>query len=155
MSKPAIALKIVYTSIVVAILIGAIVVSYILKEKLQLFSIGVAEIGLYGSIVFCFLLFQQFFSILNNYSWIPFLAEKANQTPKVGLQVVGYREDKKLFKVCLDSIKNQDYPNLNQVIVGIDGNEETDLIMETIFREVFPEGRTVRLDKVFEEMDFE
>jgi hypothetical protein len=85
--------------------------------------------------------------------WIPFLAEKSHVTPKVGLQVVGYREDKRLFKVCLDSIKNQDYPNLNQVIVGIDGNEETDLIMETIFKEVFPEGKTVRLDKVFDEID--
>ncbi len=117
-----ISLKIFYTAIVVAILIGAIVVSYILKEKLHLFSIGVAQIGLYGIIVFCFLLFQQLFSILNNYKWIPFLVKKSDQTPKVGLQVVGYREDKKLFKVCLDSLKNQDYPNINQIIVGIDGN---------------------------------
>jgi hypothetical protein len=74
-------------------------------------------------------LIQQIFSLLNNYKWIPSLVEKADKTPLVGLQVVGYREDKKLFKVCLDSIKKQNYPNLNQVIVGIDGNEETDLVM--------------------------
>jgi cellulose synthase/poly-beta-1,6-N-acetylglucosamine synthase-like glycosyltransferase len=123
MDKSIIALRITYTLLVVSILIGAIVVSYIMKGKLHLFSIGIAEIGLYGAIIFAFLLLQQLFSILNNYKWIPSLIEKSDKTPKVGLQVVGYREDKKLFKVCLDSIKKQDYPNLNQVIVGIDGNE--------------------------------
>jgi cellulose synthase/poly-beta-1,6-N-acetylglucosamine synthase-like glycosyltransferase len=123
MNKPAIVLKITYTVIVVAILIGAIVIAYILKGKLQLFSIGVAEIGLYGAIIFSFLLLQQVFSVLNNYKWIPFLISKADKAPKVGLQVVGYREDKRLFKVCLDSIKKQDYTNLNQIIVGIDGND--------------------------------
>jgi len=53
----------------------------------------------------------------------------------------------------LDSLKNQDYPNLNQIIVGIDGNEETDLSMESIFKEVFPIGRVLRLDTLFEDMD--
>jgi len=123
MNKPAIIIKTTYTIFVVALLIGAIVVAYIMKGKLHLFSIGIAEIGLYGAIIFAFLLFQQLFSILNNYKWIPSLIEKSDKTPKVGLQVVGYREDKKLFKVCLDSIKKQDYKNLHQIIVGIDGNE--------------------------------
>jgi hypothetical protein len=41
-SKPAIALKIGYTITVVSILIGAIVIAYILKGKLHLFSIGIA-----------------------------------------------------------------------------------------------------------------
>jgi cellulose synthase/poly-beta-1,6-N-acetylglucosamine synthase-like glycosyltransferase len=120
--KSIIAVRIMYTFLVVTILIGAIIVAYIMKGKLHLFSIGVAEIGLYGAIIFSFLLLQQFFSILNNYRWIPSLIKKADKTPKVGLQVVGYREDKKLFKVCLESIKKQKYENLNQVIVGIDGN---------------------------------
>jgi cellulose synthase/poly-beta-1,6-N-acetylglucosamine synthase-like glycosyltransferase len=143
--KSIIAIRIAYTLLIVSILIGAIVIAYIMKGKLHLFSIGIAEIGLYGAIIFSFLILQQIFSILNNYKWIPSLIKKADKTPKVGLQVVGYREDKKLFKVCLDSIKKQDYPNLNQIIVGIDGNEETDLIMESVFKEVFPFGRILRL----------
>jgi hypothetical protein len=107
--KSIIAVRIMYTFLVVSILIGAIIVAYIFKGKLHLFSIGVAEIGLYGAIIFSFLLLQQFFSILNNYKWIPSLIKKADKTPKVGLQVVGYREDKKLFKVCLESLKKQNY----------------------------------------------
>lgn len=91
MTKSFTALKIAYTLLVVTILIGAIIISYILKEKLHLFSIGVAQIGFYGAIIFSFLLLQQLFSLLNNYKWIPFLTQKSNRTPKVGLQVVGYR----------------------------------------------------------------
>jgi cellulose synthase/poly-beta-1,6-N-acetylglucosamine synthase-like glycosyltransferase len=123
MNKPTIILKIAYTCTVVSILIGVITTSYISKGKFHLFSIGITEIGLYGAIIFFFLLLQQTFSILNNNKWIPLLIKKADKVPKIGLQVVGYREDKKLFKTCLDSIKKQDYPNLNQIIVGIDGNE--------------------------------
>ena len=57
-SKPIIALRIAYTLLVVSILIGAIVVSYIMKGKLHLFSIGISEIRLYEAIIFDFLLLQ-------------------------------------------------------------------------------------------------
>jgi len=72
-SKPVIVIKTIYTLFVAALLIGAIVVAYVLRGKIRIFSIGVAEIGLYGAIIMVFLLFQQLFSILNNYKWIPSL----------------------------------------------------------------------------------
>jgi len=122
MSKLQVAIKIIYTFIIVSVLIGTVIVAFIMKGKLQLMSIGFADIGVYGVIILSFLIAQQTLSILNNHSWIPYLCEKSDKTPKVGLQVVGYREDSKLFRACLTSLSKQNYANLEQIIVGIDGN---------------------------------
>jgi hypothetical protein len=91
MNKFQICIKIIYTFLIVTLLIGAVVFAFVMKGQLKLFSIGFADIGVYGAIIFSFLIVQQILSILNNYSWIPFLCQKSNRTPKVGLQVVGYR----------------------------------------------------------------
>jgi hypothetical protein len=91
MNKVQITIKIIYTFIIVAILIGAVIFAFIMKGKFQLINVGFADIGMYGAIILSFLIVQQVLSILNNCSWIPFLCEKSDKTPKVGLQVVGYR----------------------------------------------------------------
>lgn len=47
----------------------------------------------------------------------------------------------------------QEYESVERIIVGIDGNEEKDQLMEQAFTTVFPEGLTVRLDKMYQDMD--
>jgi len=73
MSKPAKVIITIFTLFVVALLIGTIITAYELKGNVNIFNIGVAEIGLCGVIIIIFLLFQQLFSILSNYKSIPSL----------------------------------------------------------------------------------
>lgn len=47
---------------------------------------------------------------------------KSNASPKTNIQVVGYREDLNLFRSCLTSLSMQQYKELGQILVGIDGN---------------------------------
>jgi hypothetical protein len=42
MNKPMIALKITYTLLLCALLIGAIVVAYVMRGKIRIFTIGIA-----------------------------------------------------------------------------------------------------------------
>lgn len=58
-----------------------------------------------------------------------------------------------MFRGCLVSLANSDYAGLERIIIGIDGNEEKDLIMESIFRAVFPDGLAVRLDKMYQDLN--
>lgn len=84
-------LRIIFTACICIALIGIVLASYILKEKWHIADIGFAYLGVYGIILISFLLLQQIFSLLNNKQWIPKLASNSVNTPKVGLQVVGYR----------------------------------------------------------------
>jgi len=145
--------KIIFTALMVAAMFGILLASYILKNKWHVASLGFGLLGAYGIILIAFLLIQQIISLLNNYQWIPKLASKSTNTPKVGIQVVGYREDPVLFRRCLISLAGQEYQNVDRIIVGIDGNEEKDLLMEQSFKYVFPEGLVVHLDKMFVDMD--
>lgn len=78
-----------------------------MKGKWSIVSMGFADIGAYGAVIFSFLLFQQLFSLLNNNVWIPQLLMKSNAIPKTNIQVVGYREDLNLFRSCLTSLSQQ------------------------------------------------
>lgn len=145
--------KIAFTTLVCAAMMGVLLASYILKNDWHVADLGFGFLGAYGIILLAFLLIQQIVSLLNNYQWIPKLAGMSTNTPKVGVQVVGYREDPVLFRRCLISLCGQEYTNIDRIIVGIDGNEEKDLLMEQSFKYVFPEGLVVRLDKMFVDMD--
>lgn len=74
-------LKIIYTLIIVIVLIGLVIVAFIMKGKWNLLSMGFADIGVYGVVIFSFLFFQQLFSLLNNNWWIPKLVKKSNANP--------------------------------------------------------------------------
>lgn len=127
--------------------------SFILKGQLHIANLGFAYLGVYGVILLTFLIAQQIISLLNNRYWIPKVISNSVGAPRVGLQVVGYREDPALFRGCLISLSKQDYKNIARIIVGIDGNEEKDQLMEQAFTTVFPEGLTIRLDKMYQDMD--
>jgi hypothetical protein len=114
--------KIVYTSIIVALLIGVIIASYSMKGAWKVINIGFADIGAYGLIIFTFLIIQQIVSILNNNCWIPKITALADRLPKVGLQIVGYREDENLFRSSLITLSQQSYENIGKLIIGIDGH---------------------------------
>ncbi|KAJ3160255.1 Hyaluronan synthase 3 [Geranomyces variabilis] len=58
-------------------------------------------------------------------------------TVQVGLLLVGYREDPTLFKECLGSLLLNNYPNVRQLIIMIDGDEKEDLYMGDLFLDVF------------------
>ena len=115
-------LRIIFTVTGCIAFIGIILASYIIKEQWHLVNIGFAYVGVYGVILLAFLLVQQAFSLINNRWWVPKLIELSKNTPKVGVQVVGYREDPALFRGCLLSLAKQDYEGIDRVVVGIDGN---------------------------------
>lgn len=129
MNKTTKILRVVFTIVICLALVGILIASYILKEKWHVAEIGFAYLGVYGVILIAFLLVQQILSLLNNRYWIPKLNSKSVNTPKVGIQVVGYREDPVLFRGCLVSLANTEYLGLERLVVGIDGNEEKDLLM--------------------------
>jgi hypothetical protein len=91
MGKCLTGVKILYTTLVVAALIGVIIAAYIMKGKWNIFSLDFAHVGVYGIVIFTFLIVQQIFSILNNNYWIPKVVSKANSKGRAGIQVVGYR----------------------------------------------------------------
>lgn len=57
--------------------------------------------------------------------------------PEVAINVVGYREDPAYFRQCLESVKHLEYSNIRHVAVVVDGNEEDDMYMADIAKEVF------------------
>ncbi|GAA5809609.1 hypothetical protein MFLAVUS_003020 [Mucor flavus] len=67
---------------------------------------------------------------------------------KLGLAVVGYREEPELFTQCLQSVKSLNYPDPFKIVVVIDGDEEEDREMATSFRTVFPDCPIVSLPQL-------
>lgn len=128
-------------------LIGAMIVAYILGWRL--FPVGIATVGLYGVIILAYMILQLVLSALNRFWLVPRMIKKYQQTvalqSSVGVQVVGYREDPKLFQGCLESVKKLCYSNIKRIVVVIDGDQEEDYEMQKVFQNVFPEGVTVRL----------
>ena len=102
-------LRIIFTLAVCLVLVGVVLAAYIMKGQWHVANIGFAYLGVYGVILICFLIVQQILSLLNNNHWIPKLISKSVNTPKVGIQVVGYREDPALFRGCLVSLAKQEY----------------------------------------------
>ena len=82
---------------------------------------------------------QFVFALIHNRYTVP-----STVTPKpYGVQVTGWKEDPKLFKACLQSIKVQTYqPSI--VTFCSDGNSADDEYMVDIFKEVFCDAHIVR-----------
>lgn len=59
--------------------------------------------------------------------------------PMIAFNIVGYRENAEYWRKCLSSIRQIDYPSerISGVFAFVDGNEQEDEYMETIFDEVF------------------
>ncbi|KAG1144465.1 hypothetical protein G6F37_008814 [Rhizopus arrhizus] len=63
---------------------------------------------------------------------------KQRQMTKMGLAVVGYREEPGLFAQCLESIKELKYPDPFKIIVVVDGDAKDDQEMASVFQKTFP-----------------
>lgn len=57
--------------------------------------------------------------------------------PPVSVHVVGYREDPNYFRSCLESVRRLSYKNLKHIVIVVDGNDEGDVYMADIAKEVF------------------
>ncbi|GAA5801725.1 hypothetical protein HPULCUR_007177 [Helicostylum pulchrum] len=67
---------------------------------------------------------------------------------KLGLAVVGYREEPRLFTQCLQSVKSLNYPDPFKIVVVIDGDEEEDKEMAASFQTVFPDCPVLSLPQL-------
>ncbi|KAI8092261.1 nucleotide-diphospho-sugar transferase [Gilbertella persicaria] len=66
--------------------------------------------------------------------------EQGRPATRMGLAVVGYREEPELFMQCLESVKNLNYPDPFKVIVVIDGDAPDDKEMAVLFQKTFPQS---------------
>jgi hyaluronan synthase len=96
------------------------------------------SVSVYGIFIALYFLIQTCTALLNRRNIERTDASKTNAT--VTILVVGYREDRDYWKKCLESIKNQEYPWIQRVILSIDGNEPEDQYMADIAHEVFGGG---------------
>lgn len=81
---------------------------------------------------------QLIFSYLNRLEIEKICKEPKASDKMYNILIVGYREDKELFRKCLLSHKRHLFnPTIKRIIVVVDGNEEDDLYMADIFTEVF------------------
>lgn len=78
------------------------------------------------------------------------IQSKENTRPatKIGLAVVGYREEPTLFTQCLESVQMLKYPDPFKIVVVIDGDEEADREMAMVFKKVFPNCPVVGLPEL-------
>jgi len=72
-----------------------------------------------------------------NYLSMKSLTIGQDGAPDVVLMVVGYRENPDYWRACLESIRTIDYPSIRGVHAFVDGDEEEDRYMTTIFNDVF------------------
>lgn len=77
---------------------------------------------------------------------------------RVGVIVVGYKEDPFMFQKCLESIRDSGYTNIARRICIIDGTDDDDMYMADIYSELF-QSDIIKLDylmgdKRHEEIDF-
>lgn len=87
------------------------------------------------------------------------LEKNTRLATKMGLAVVGYREEPQLFTQCLKSVQSLNYPDPFKIVVVIDGDEDADREMANVFQTVFPGCPVVGLPElpsmVFQRMEKE
>ncbi|KAI8369604.1 nucleotide-diphospho-sugar transferase [Radiomyces spectabilis] len=158
-------IKILYSVAVSGIFVIPAIIGYALH--LRVASQQIWALGAYGTVVFSFIALQLLFATLNRIS-IFYRSKKAQRivarppiqenmpepkpldadtryATKIGLAVVGYREEPTLFAHCLESIQGLEYPENIKVVVVIDGDAPQDSEMASIFQKVFPDAPIVVL----------
>ncbi|KAI8977868.1 nucleotide-diphospho-sugar transferase [Pilobolus umbonatus] len=155
--------RILYSVTVSGVFVVPALVGYI--YRLQLLKKSFWVLGLYGVIVISFVFLQLLFATLNRIMVYHYKKHSPKIVPNkkiseklddkaiamedappedgrpataMGLAVVGYREEPGLFTNCLESVKQLEYPDPFKIVVVIDGNEEDDHEMASIFQKVFP-----------------
>ena len=129
-----------WSVIILLFFVCPVVISFVFNWSFK----EIPEISINAYILWNFLHFglQALFCILN-YRWINKLEIKEDQK-KVGLQMVGWREDPKLFRAALESIKT--LHGYKQFVFVSDGNEKEDLYLQAEFLSVFQNAHICSVD---------
>ena len=100
--------------------------------------------GLYGAIILLHMSMQLIFASANRIRDRRVLSKPLDRYPWVGIQISCFQEDPTYLRLCLESLRDLDYPRHRlKLMLCIDGNTDNDLYMKDIFKEVFPEGSVV------------
>ncbi|CAO3614735.1 unnamed protein product [Cunninghamella blakesleeana] len=200
-------LKVIYSIIISLIFVAPAIVGYALH--LQITRITFWALGVYGTIVFIFVILQLIFAtcnrwmvhhyhkklpdpissyktdIYNNHeknepiniesidnnnnnkrnekNFLKSSSSSSSSTPppssttrrkasKLGLAVVGYREEPGLFAACLESIQKLEYPDPITLVVVVDGDEPEDKEMAMIFQKCFPNQEVITLPHLISDL---
>lgn len=101
--------------------------------------------GVYGSIALFHLFLQSIFAFANKLKNIRILRKPLKKIPKIGIQISCYKEDPNYLRLCLQSLKDLNYPKDKiKIMLCIDGNKDEDMYMSAIFEEVFEFGKVFR-----------
>ncbi|KAI8072820.1 nucleotide-diphospho-sugar transferase [Gongronella butleri] len=160
-------LKVAYSTLISCIFVLPAIVGYALRFQVTKISFWV--LGLYGTIVLAFIVLQLVFATLNRVlvrrwrrraptpvsrHWDDEKLQPGDRrASKLGLAVVGYREETALFAACLESIQQLDYPDRIVLCVVIDGDEDEDKDMAAVFAKVFPNQPIVTLPRLLSDND--
>jgi hyaluronan synthase len=122
-----------FTLAVVGGIVAVVAAGYLLRP--HLFTIGIYSLSFYGIFTISHFVGQVIFASMNRKRW---QGKEQNETvgnfePSVSVVVPTYKEDPALLRACLESIANQNYGNISQVILSNDGGDPS---AEDIFKEV-------------------
>jgi hyaluronan synthase len=94
-------------------------------------------ITVYGGFVMIYYILQMFFAEMYRRFVYSKFKEKfpLDEYYKVGIQIVGYREDPELFKKCIENTTKINHKN-KIIVVSIDGDTEKDEYMKTIANDI-------------------
>lgn len=140
-------LEILWILFIVVIFVAPVVVGYIFEFNIQIVGLF---IGVYGFFNLSHYILQIIFATLNN-TKMNEVSRLERKSTKVGLQMVGYKENKDYYRKCLVSIKNAS--DISKIVVVIDGNDKNIQYMVDIIKEIFPEGVHIKLNKVLSDMN--
>ncbi len=121
--------------LILVVLIGVLVVPIVLQYVLNW---DLLFISVYGIYMLVYLMIEFILAFVNNNygnRYTNTVALKNNMC--CNLMVVGWREDEKYFKMCLESIKMINEEKLNRVYIIIDGDEKEDEYMVEMAKEIF------------------
>jgi len=131
-------LYIFWVFVILCLSIPPIILSVVFEFSILhgIFPIG---ISVYSLIITIHFIIQMLLSWLNyrNVEKISKQCDISTLKEKVGIVVVGWKEDPLSFDNCIESIKRLDYPNVEMVVCVSDGNDVDDQFMANTFKRHF------------------
>lgn len=124
-------LNILILIVLIGVLVIPIVLQYILKWDLLVISV-------YGVYMLVYLITEFILAFVNNKFGNKYTKTiSLNNSILCNLIVVGWRENERYFKMCLESIKNVNKDKVNKIYIIVDGNEQQDEYMIEMAKIVF------------------
>lgn len=105
-----------------------------------------------GALILVYFGLQVYFAISNTLLYHKIAKQDLYLTdeeyPTIAFNIVGYRENAEYWEKCLESIRDLDYPKhrINGIFAFVDGDEEDDKYMKTIFDTIFMEESSERVN---------